>query len=616
MIVPDMMQLLRRYCVFLIVMFLLCPVVPPAQISPGNLTNAHAHLEGLANCTKCHTLGDKVPNDKCLDCHIKLRERIDAGRGFHVSAEVRGQDCIKCHSEHHGRNFEIIRFDIHRFDHDLTGYPLTGAHRDLDCTQCHNTENITDPQIRQMKNTYLGLSTDCISCHADYHRNTLPLNCAGCHTTESFAPATGFSHDMTEFPLRGQHRNVDCVACHAITQVDGEPFQTFAGVDFANCSSCHIDAHNGRFGTDCRACHVEESFHTFRDMGRFNHNRTSFPLIGKHLSVACSDCHNTNVSAADMFKDFAHLDVKDCASCHEDVHQQKFGNDCRACHSEESFQLIRDLSAFDHEWTGFALEGKHQEVDCRACHETKMTAPLPHNYCADCHWDFHEGQFVDVSRTPDCAECHTVDGFSGSIFTVEQHNASRFPLTGAHLATPCFACHLQEDKWLFKDIGERCIDCHEDVHNGSVAVRFMPDRACESCHMTESWSWVRFDHSLTDFALSGAHSALSCVACHVPDETTDTIRRVIFDGLSSACTSCHENVHMRQFEQDGVTDCRRCHSYDHWQPSDFDHNTARFVLEGAHITVACDQCHREVEEEDAIFVLYRIENFACADCHR
>ena len=48
-----------------------------AQISPGDLAQPHAHLEGMSNCTKCHILGEKVSNDLCLDCHTELKTRID-----------------------------------------------------------------------------------------------------------------------------------------------------------------------------------------------------------------------------------------------------------------------------------------------------------------------------------------------------------------------------------------------------------------------------------------------------------------------------------------------------------------------------------------------------------
>ncbi|MCK5703630.1 MAG: cytochrome c family protein, partial [Cyclobacteriaceae bacterium] len=97
-----------------------------AQISPGDLSNAHADMEGIMNCTKCHVLGGEVSNEKCLDCHLELKTRIDQKKGYHVSDEVKNKDCTTCHSDHHGRNFEMVRFNEDDFRHQLTGYELTG----------------------------------------------------------------------------------------------------------------------------------------------------------------------------------------------------------------------------------------------------------------------------------------------------------------------------------------------------------------------------------------------------------------------------------------------------------------------------------------------------------
>lgn len=592
-----------------------------AQISPGDLISAHAHLEGISNCTKCHTLGDKVSNAKCLDCHQDLKTRIDAGRGFHVSAEVRTRDCFSCHSDHHGRNFETVRFDKDKFDHALTGYRLTGAHETLKCTECHTPNFIKDPELRKRKETYLGLSQECVTCHTDFHQGTLSNRCIDCHTTDAFVPASAFSHDETDFPLKGAHKTVDCASCHQVTTRNGSSFQEFADVEFTNCSSCHDDVHEGRFGTNCKECHVEESFHLFRGMADFNHSKTEFPLLGRHKTISCADCHDTKTSTERMFKDFTGRDVSNCVACHDDVHEQRFGTDCRKCHSEESFRSVRNFTAALHDSTAFPLEGKHETVDCRKCHETtRMIDPLPHNTCAACHDDYHEGQFVSVSRTPDCAECHTVDGFAGSTFTVEQHNAGKFALTGAHLATPCFACHLKEEspkkeKWYFRNIGTQCIDCHDDIHAGHLSEEYYPDKACVQCHSTEGWGDVSFDHARTDFILEGVHAKQSCTSCHKPDVTTGVSPRIAFAGLAKECISCHENIHRSQFEAEGTTDCVRCHGYEQWKPSVFDHNTARFVLEGAHLTVACVECHRESTDTQGNFVLYRLEKYACVDCH-
>lgn len=48
------------------------------------------------------------------------------------------------------------------FDHNLTAFPLTGAHRFTDCVSCH-------------ANGYKGTSTVCVDCHMmDYTQSLNP----------------------------------------------------------------------------------------------------------------------------------------------------------------------------------------------------------------------------------------------------------------------------------------------------------------------------------------------------------------------------------------------------------------------------------------------------------
>ena len=82
-----------------------------AQISPGDLSKAHAHLEGASNCTQCHAVGNKVTREKCLACHQEIKNNIDANKGYHASKEVKGKNCAACHNDHHGRDFQLIKFD-------------------------------------------------------------------------------------------------------------------------------------------------------------------------------------------------------------------------------------------------------------------------------------------------------------------------------------------------------------------------------------------------------------------------------------------------------------------------------------------------------------------------
>ena len=129
----DMSRGIRKHLLVMAFLFL-CYSLGLSQISPGKLTKAHAHLEGISQCTACHDLGAKVSEKKCLQCHTALNARVSKNSGYHASKDIKGKSCIACHSEHHGLNFEMIRFDKATFNHDLTGYSLKGAHKKQDCT--------------------------------------------------------------------------------------------------------------------------------------------------------------------------------------------------------------------------------------------------------------------------------------------------------------------------------------------------------------------------------------------------------------------------------------------------------------------------------------------------
>ena len=588
-----------------------------AQLSPGDLSKAHAELEGISNCTKCHVLGQKVSNDKCLDCHKELKSRVVQNKGFHVSKEVKGKACASCHNEHHGRTFDLVRLDEDKFEHQLTGYELTGAHKKTECRECHKADYVSDITLKKKKTTFLGLKQSCGSCHEDVHQKTLSTNdCAKCHTTEDFKPASRFDHNRAKFALKGKHIEVDCIKCHKKELRNGKEFQHFTKIAFDNCSSCHDDTHRGQLGTNCKECHVEEAFTSQRGLSRFNHNNTVFPLKGKHKNVDCAKCHTLQgMTPLTVFQDKNGIPTTACAQCHEDKHQGKLGNNCAECHTENSFQKVNDLDNFNHARTDFPLLGKHVSVDCKECHKTaNYTDPLPHNTCASCHEDHHEGQFTRANGvTPDCSVCHHTDGFETSLYTLEMHSQTKFPLTGAHEATPCFACHRKEEKWVFRDIKQRCVDCHDDIHIGEIPTKYYPEQTCETCHATSSWKESQFNHNLTPFPLHGAHQKQACSACHLPDIIHPYGQ---FSGLHNRCADCHEDNHNRQFEQKGQTDCKRCHSEENWKIPRFNHNKTAFSLEGKHAKVACDACHKPVVIADKTIIQYKFKRFKCEDCHQ
>jgi len=526
------------YLLLLLATNLLFGVRAFAQISPGDLSKAHANLEGVSNCTKCHDVGNKVTREKCLDCHKVLKLLIDSNKGFHASKEVTGKDCYICHNDHHGRNFQIVKFDKTTFNHVTTGFDLKGVHARKDCNACHKPSFIKDPEVKKKTSTYLGLNTECLSCHDDFHKGKMASNCTKCHGFESFKTVAGFDHNTTKFPLVGKHKALDCEKCHKTTIVDGKPVRQLQGLEFANCTSCHKDAHANKFGQNCRQCHTEESFHNVKGINTFDHTKTDFKLLGKHQSVTCTKCH-----------------------------------------------------------------------------KTKLTDPIKFDRCTNCHADYHKSEFAKNGITPDCNQCHTNNGFAESLFTIEKHNLSKFQLEGAHLATPCIACHKKQGNWTFRKIGGVCVDCHQNRHKGFIQEKYYPNEKCTECHNVNNWKALIFDHSGTKFKLEGVHARQLCTACHyVKDESGVNVQS--FQGLSFECSGCHKNSHAGQFDVNGKTDCTRCHSFDDWKKSIFNHNSSRFKLEGVHLKVTCEKCHKEEANSNGKFIQYKNNKILCSNCHR
>ncbi|MDA3929183.1 MAG: hypothetical protein PF541_09500 [Prolixibacteraceae bacterium] len=504
------------------------------QISPGDLTSAHANLEGMSKCVNCHVLRENVTDEKCLDCHTEIKSLVNANSGYHVSVEVENKQCFECHNEHHGRNFQIIRFEKDSFDHQLTGYQLDGKHAEVECIDCHKNEFIKEKISQKTQGeSYLGLQQECLSCHTDYHQESLGANCFECHSFQAFKPAEKFNHDNANFRLVGAHKNADCVKCHKIDEVNGQKFQHFKNVVANNCTDCHTDVHNG-----------------------------------------------------------------------------KQGNDCLKCHNQVSFNKISDLQSFDHSTTNFPLIGLHQKVDCDKCHEASYTQDIAYQKCTDCHDDFHRGQLTSNRKTTECNSCHNEYGFSPSQYTIERHNQSSFVLDESHLATPCIFCHLKEDQWEFKQIGKKCVDCHEDIHNGIIEKKFYPKKNCESCHSVSSWSEVEFDHKLTEFELEGEHQNQNCRACHFNLDNSQQ-----FNVLDRKCEQCHNDVHFGQFETKENNNCELCHTFTNWLPERFEHDSTRFKLDGGHENVDCFKCHENVSVDENSYINYSFEDIKCVLCH-
>ncbi len=353
------------------------------------LIGAHAS----ARCGDCHTTTYRGTPRNCVSCHLK--DYNGTTNPNHRAGNF-PTTCNSCHSETAWRPARSV-------NHNLTRFPLTGAHQQVDCSLCH------------VNGRFAGTPTDCYSCHRQNYQGTtdpnhvagnFPTTCQNCHSTNAWRPASNIDHNRTRFPLTGAHQAATCGQCHINGRFAGTP---------TDCYSCHKDKYDSTtnpnhrtsgFPTSCQNCHSTTSWAG----ATFDHNRTPFPLTGAHRSVDCARCHPGNRFAGTP---------TDCYACHKANYDGTsnpnhaaagFPTQCANCHSTNSWAG----ATFDHDGQFFPINsGRHRGVwsRCGDCHTN------PNNYavfeCINCHThnkadtDSHHrdvGGYRYVSTA--CYSCH------------------------------------------------------------------------------------------------------------------------------------------------------------------------------------------------------------------
>jgi hypothetical protein len=340
-------------------------------------------------CLDCHKSANfKAPLAfaNCADCHKpdphggQFLKRPDGGR------------CDSCHTVDGWKPTTFAAAD-----HARTRFPLVSPHAKVKCADCH---------IPAGKATrYMIKFAACLDCHKDEHQGQFAaapwLNrCDQCHNGATFK-TTSFSlekHQKSSFPLTGSHEAVPCNECHKAETGEKLVLYHFSRL---SCTSCHEDVHKGEFASrtakldahgkplGCQACHSTKEW---KDLSKFDHAGTDFPLLGSHRAVTCMDCHKPPNMELNMLHVQFKSAPKACGECHENPHADQFGareNDCAGCHNSNKWKP----SLFDHEKTQFPLKGGHEGVACGACHTLKREVagkpvlfykPTP-TTCEACH---------------------------------------------------------------------------------------------------------------------------------------------------------------------------------------------------------------------------------------
>ncbi|WP_423226370.1 cytochrome c3 family protein [Candidatus Amarolinea aalborgensis] len=430
-----------------------------AQKATEPLGRVLSHADLARDCGACHTApwSQVTMGDRCQVCHTTITEELGNPKTLHgaLRAQKSVTPCQSCHKDHRGPTAALTILDNRDFPHDAVGYSLQGhattaAGQPFACQDCHG-EEITRFDV-----------ATCDACHrtADppgmqLHTQAFGSDCLACHDGLDTYSQEAFDHNSVAFPLEGKHAPLSCDACHQgagnLDQLKATP-QT--------CAGCHRkdDKHQGQFGDDCAACHNPANWQD----AKIDHNKTAFPLLGKHTTTKCEACHADKVYKGTPTS---------CVSCHlkDDKHQGQFGDDCAGCHTPEDWAK----ATFDHSKTAFALTGAHINTACTKCHTDNVFKGTP-QACARCHADpaYHKGVFG-----ADCQTCHATSAWSPARFNLRHV----FPLDhGEGGVSACRACHPDSLK------AYTCYGCHEHTPTGIQAkhveegIRDFQD--CVRCH--------------------------------------------------------------------------------------------------------------------------------------
>ena len=428
-----------------------------------------------------------------------------------------------------------------------------------DCNQCHESFD-RKKQSRLCMQCHKKIKYD-INNKKGYHGKTVGIKrqeCNTCHTDHKGRKVDiikldkqTFNHKKTDFPLKGKHTTVACQSCH----LSDKKYRQAAN----DCYSCHKknDTHKNKLGKKCQQCHSESNWRKTR----FDHEKTDFPLKGKHDDISCESCHiNQNYKKT----------PSKCVRCHitKDVHAGDFGESCEKCHQSTKWTSITFKHNLD---TKFKLKGAHKNSSCDSCHDKNPYKHKTSKQCINCHEqdDSHRGIMGKK-----CQTCHKTSSWKKHYF---KHNKdTRYNLMDKHTDARCHDCHQKPARK--KNKIRTCYACHQsdDTHQGSQG------KTCNNCHSTKSWTGkVTFDHDLSDYPLIGLHASTSCDGCHADGQ---------FKKTPTGCISCHQqdDFHKSSFGKK----CHTCHNPNGWKRWTFDHDRQTdFKLKDAHQDLECHACH-------------------------
>lgn len=332
----------------------------------------------------------------------------------------------------------------------------------------------------------------------------------------------------------------------------------------------------------------------------------------KKYESECSNCHEVFSKKGQK---------KLCLKCHEKISydvKKKVGYHgrnksirlaaCKSCHTDHKGRkadIIKfDSSTFNHNKTDFKLKGKHNVIECSACHKKDKKYREAKSECRTCHdkENPHKKAKAKKGRFDKCQTCHSATGWNKLAFKHEKN--TKYKLTGAHKTALCQSCHINQS---YTKTSKLCISCHkiDDVHGGSNG------KKCQNCHTTKQWGKISFNHTRdTNFKLNGKHKKTPCKSCHIKNPYKEKKSKSYKKKEARKCYACHsyDDKHKGVFG----TKCKSCHNEKDWgwDKLKFNHGKeTKFSLTGKHKKIECSYCHKVKEKKGS-------RKATCISCHK
>ncbi len=472
------------------------------------------------------------------------------------------------------------------FDHDTTGFKLTGLHEYVRCETCH------------IRGIFKSTPRDCGVCHVQNNVRSavsMPVNhipttlgCDACHTTLTFAGAR-YDHAMA-MPR-------ECATCHNGVSATGKP--ATHPVTTASCDTCHTTASFASTavplnhipyatGAQCTACHTNADYTVMPALANIHANAQS-------TTSNCAQCHGAAAASfaipANNFFIVAqptnHLPTgAPCESCHVGAGSSvavlpvpngaKFSgsrmnhagitNNCETCHvpagSSPNFAGITSIvgrpptspmGAGSHIPSGTSCEGCHlgslanvagliPANATRTAPGTLFATPAP------------TGPQIHAGVTGGCSACHEAGyvwmGVSAYPINPSVLTNNTTPYTGFQTRPRAAAGQFNVADAAHPSTGD-CSQCHTGTtfFDGQVRppnhIPFAATAQCTSCHTSTDYKVMP---TLANIHANAPSTTTNCEQCHGAAAPSFAIPATGFSivGMPSnhiptgaPCDSCH-----------------------------------------------------------------------------